>query len=103
METKKPTLATLKAFIKRELKNKNLFVKTRSSFDGSIDCVASVKDIYRKVDGCNFEEKNTFGIGGVWLVGRDYIENYADDFTIGYEVSNCCGSFIIGMEKLYRK
>lgn len=85
----KPTLATLKSFIKNN--QDNLYVKKTSDFDGMVDCVMPVKDNYIKVDSINFLEKHTLGISGVWLVGssRDYITTLKK----GYEVYNCCGTF----------
>jgi len=99
---KKPTLATLKSFIKREHKNGNLYIKQTSTFDGMVDCNMPVKEDYRKVEGIDMENKNTLGIRGLWLAGssRDYITPYADDNFIGYEVDNCANSAIIAMKRL---
>ena len=103
MQQKKTTLATIKRFIKREFENNNLFVKTMSSFDGSVDCVMPSNGGFRKVDNVDFTDNYRLGIPGFWLVGhsRDYFKDYADPFYIGYEVSNCCGSAIIAFERLY--
>jgi len=88
---RKPTLATLKSFIKRN--DKNLYIKVKSSFDGMVDCVMPVEDEFRKVESINMENKYTLGIQGAWLVGgsRNYIKAIED----GYEVYNCCGTWQI--------
>jgi len=100
---KKITRATLKSFIKREHKNNNLFVKTKSSFDGMVDCVMATSDDFRKVEEINFDDSHTLGLKGLWLVGesRDYITEYSDDNYIGYYISNCCGSSIVAMKRLF--
>ena len=99
------TRATIKSFIKREFKNNNLYIKTKSSFNGMIDCVQEDKDDFRRIKNINFEEKNNFGIKGLWLVGqsRDSFTGYIDNNYIGYEIYNSCGSSIIAIKKLYRK
>ena len=100
----KTTRATIKSFIKREAKNNNLYVKTKSSFDGMTDCVQDVKDNFRKVNEINFSDKYSFGIRGLWLVGqsRDSFDDYADQDYIGYKIYNCCGTSIIAMKRLYQ-
>lgn len=100
--TKKITRATIKSFINREMKNGNLFINKLSSFDGMVDCVMPVKSDFRKVEPCTRHEnanKYTLGVKGAWFVGssRDHFTVYADDNFIGYEVYNCCGSFILAM------
>ena len=100
----KTTRATIKSFIKREAKNNNLYVKTKSSFDGMTDCVQDVKDNFRKVNEINFSDKYSFGIRGLLLVGqsRDSFDDYADQDYIGYKIYNCCGTSIIAMKRLYQ-
>lgn len=101
---KKITRATFKSFIKRERENNNLYIKVKSSFSGMTDMVEEVKDNFEKVeDKYNEKKKYDLGIHGIWLVGssRDWFEKFADDKFIGYEVSNCCGSFIVAMKRLY--
>jgi len=100
---KKITRATIKSFIKREQKNNNLYIKTKSSFSGMTDMVEKVNDNFRQVDMVNFERVNDFDIRGLWLVGHggDLFNNYSDDNYIGYEIYNCCGTSIIAMKKLY--
>ena len=50
-------------------------------------------------DYCN--ERNTLGVAGAWFVNgsRDYFTEYMDDEFIGYEVSNCCGNFILAIKR----
>jgi len=82
---KKITKATFKSFIKKN--EGKLFIQCVSSFDGIFDGVEYVHD--------------TLGYNGIWLVGgsRDYFTAFDNgDFT-GYEVYNCCGSFIIATQK----
>lgn len=102
---KKITKATIKAFIKREIKNNNLYISQKSSFDGMIDCVAPTEDSFKKVDSIDFNNENDLGIKGLWLVnrGNDYFKPFANNDFRGYEVSNCCGVSIIAMKKLYYK
>ena len=100
---KKITLATLKSFIRRELKNDNLYIKKESDFDGMADCVMPVENSdFRKVKSpINENDKYSLGIKGLWLVGssRDYITAWSDDDFIGYKIFNCCGSCIVAMKK----
>lgn len=98
----KPTLATLKSFIRREVKNHNLYVNQKSSFDGMVDCVMPTEGGWSKVEKIDETNKNTLGIRGLWLVNqsRDLISPYADENYIGYEVYNCCGSSLIAIKRL---
>lgn len=100
---KKVTRATVKSFMARELKIGNLFVKKNSTFDGMVDCVMPCEGAsFKHITVTEMTENvNTFGIPGVWFVGssRDYFTEYADADFIGYEVSNCCGDFIVAMAR----
>ena len=98
---KKTTRATIKSFIKKQHADKNLYVKTKSSFDGMVDMVTDVQDDFRKVDEINMEKEYDFGIRGLWLVGgsRDWFKDYEDEKYIGYEIYNCCGSSLIVRKK----
>lgn len=90
----KITMATLKAFIKKN--QDNLFVRVKSSFSGMTDCVEMVEDSFRKVNA-----ENAIGHGGIWCVGssRDYITKFENNDYSGFEVSNCCGHGIIAAKK----
>lgn len=97
----KITRTTIKSFIAR---NKNgLYIKTKSDFDAMQDCVTGRESEFTKIKESPLEANNeyTLGINGAWFVGRsrDYFEPYADDHMVGYEVSNCCGSFILAFQK----
>ena len=47
----------------------------------------------------NMPYTHSLGIVGAWFVGRsrDYITKYENNEIFGYEISNCCGNFIIGI------
>ena len=102
-DTKKITLATVKSFMKKNAAA--LYVHNLSAFDGMEDGVRQIKgSTFRKVEAPDFNQTNTYGIG-VWLVGssRDYfnaydrIEQKTGIRFVGYEVSNCCGNFILAI------
>lgn len=96
---KKITLATIKSFIK---KNRNgLFINVKSDFNGMTDCVEDVKGGFKKITPSTNENKYNLGISGAWFVGgsRDYFTAYSDDFMVGYEIYNSCGSFILAFQK----
>lgn len=95
----KPTVSSLKALIR---KNKdNLLIRVKTSFDGMYDCTMPTgqKGFQKAVETSSFVQ-NTLGIEGVWIVrGGDYVTAYDDGAVAGYEVYNCCGSFILGVAK----
>ncbi len=98
-QNKKTTLATIKAFVRRNASG--LYVRTTSSFDGMTDCVQSVKGEFRKVESLEASHKsNTLGIQGAWFVGgsRDYFDAYDENGFKGYRVYNSCGSFILAVK-----
>lgn len=100
----KITRSTIKSFIK---KNKdNLYISNLSDFDGMIDCVRDCRNTeFRKVEVNNdpsaLTQNNTLGVRGAWFVGssRDLLTPYDKDDFKGYEVSNCCGNFILAVKK----
>ena len=96
---KKITRATLKSFITKC--KDNLYCKQLDSFDGMVDCVMPVDSNFTKVTSFDFNEEHSFGIKGLWLVGksRDYFTEYEDDQFQGIKIYNCCGSSIIAMKK----
>lgn len=106
---KKPTLATLKSFIRKN--EGKLFIKCESSFDGMTDCVEQLnnpqyrpatkyenRSVFKQPD--EVSNQNTLGYNGVWLVGssRDYIKQITEDGFTGFNVYNCCGSFSIAIQ-----
>lgn len=103
--TKKITLATVKAFIRKNINN--LYVITNSRFDGMEDGVRQCEGAtFVKVNPADYKPQNqdTQGIQGVWFVrgSRDYFESFTQqtpEGTItGYKVVNCCGSWKIGVK-----
>jgi hypothetical protein len=102
----KTTLATIKSFVKRN--ENNLFINVKSSFDGMTDCCQPCKDgfapVEKRKNGVFIDhdiDKRTLGINGAWFVGssRDYFNEFENLLFKGYEISNCCGSFILAVKK----
>lgn len=94
----KPTLATLKSFIAKN--RANLFIKQKSRFDGMCDGV--VYDVNAgfkpaRINTNTSHMKNTLGVDGAWVVGRDLISAYEADGFKGYDVYNCTGSFVLAI------
>jgi len=97
----KITRATIKKFIKEGFAKDNLYFRSCSSFNGMVDCVDTMSDrgINKAMRDARDEELsgNTMGVVGAWFVGqsRDYFTAYEDEKYIGYEVYNCCGTFLL--------
>jgi hypothetical protein len=101
---KKITRSTIKSFINREIKNGNLYINNKSTFDGMVDGVMPLKGGFTKVEPCprhDNVQRYTLGIKGAWFVGqgRDHFTPWADDNFIGYEIYNSCGQFILAMSR----
>lgn len=99
METTKITLATVKAFVR---KNKgSIYINNRSSFDGMIDGMAYSNNGFVKAQKTERNLDKTLGIDGAWFVGssRDYLTKYQTEALEGIEVSNACGNFILAINK----
>ena len=98
--TKRITLATVKSFI-----NKNegkLFVNPKSRFDGMVDMVTPNEGSkFNPAEPSYTPHKNNFNMRGVWFVfdGGDSYTAYDDGKYQGFDVYNCCGNFIIAVEK----
>ena len=96
----KTTKATIKSFIKKNADN--LYINVKSSFDGMTDCCESQNNGFQKAqpDSDGFYNQHTLGITGAWFVGqsRDYFYPYNQNGFKGYEVSNCCGHFILAVK-----
>lgn len=93
----KITIATVKSFI-----NKNraaLLVNQKSDFDSMTDGISQCHDGFAPAVATSHTSSNDLGIRGIWLVGqsRDYCGAYESAGIKGFEVSNCCGSFIVGV------
>jgi len=104
----KITLATIKSFIKKNQAKPGetgpLYIKVKSRFDGMVDMVTETKEDFKKLqwmDDANRINKYNLGFQGIWLVGqsRDYFTPYEDEQLKGYEVYNCCGTFILAIKK----
>jgi len=94
-----PTLATLKAFVRKH--DGKLFGKFLSDFDGMVDCVMQNQGAeFRPLVKCH-DHGHNLGYRGPYLVlgSRDYIEPYDDGVMAGFEVTNCCGNWIIAVPK----
>ena len=99
MNTKKITLATIKSFVRKN--DGNLHINVESNFDGMVDCVMPVNGGYTKAEPTGHNLRHTLGILGAWFVGqsRDYFTAWEDETMTGYNVYNCCGSFVLAVEK----
>lgn len=105
MQIKKPTMATVKAFIKNN--RETLWINVKSSFDGMVDGCVSLNDGFTKatedktqsIDSSYY--RATQGIKGAWFVGqsRDYITRYESESMMGFDISNSCGHFILAIHK----
>lgn len=96
----KPTIATVKSFIKKNSGKLHILVNSR--FDGMIDgCASTGETRFSQALPTEFHLENTLGIQGAWFVrsSRDYIKPFDDGKFWGYDVWNCCGSFIIAIPK----
>lgn len=110
---KKTTIATVKSFIRKN--REKLLIKTTSRFDGMVDAVrfedapeftpALDADYYDGDTGETVkvprEDRSTLGIQGVWFVGSgdNWCQAFETDTHIGFDVSNCCGSWIVAIAK----
>jgi hypothetical protein len=95
----KTTLSTIKSFIRKN--EGNLFINVKSSFDGMIDGQSYYHEGFTKAEKDEDNARNTLGVNGAWFVNhsRDYLTPYDNGNFAGYEVSNCCGHFIIAVKK----
>ena len=97
---KKITLATLKSFIRKN--ESSMMIKVCSSFDGMTDCVQPTYSAgFSPIQKADFYHEGNLGFEGVWIVrgSRDYITAYETAEFSGYEVSNCCGTFVLATKK----
>jgi hypothetical protein len=96
----KTTIATLKSFIKKN--QGKLYIKKKSSFDGMTDCVEAIEGSrFVPISATERQPSSTLGIQGVWIVGSsgNLVDRYEDDQFVGLDVYNCCGTFIVAIEK----
>lgn len=96
---KKITKATFKSFVRKNIEK--LFIKTRMDFDSSDDCLRNVEYSFRKAEKKDQYETYNLGISGIWLVNStiNFFSSYEDNLYKGIEVANCCGSFIVAIQK----
>jgi hypothetical protein len=97
---KKVTIATVKAFIR---KNRNaLLVRVASSFDGMTDCVEPTSDrnFIQAQEAYHKSMKHNMEINGVWFVNgsRNYVSPLFADGYSGFEVYNCCGKWAVAIK-----
>ena len=94
----KTTKSTIKSFINHN--EGKLFINVKSSFDGMIDGCAYCNAGFRKAQKDTDNTRNTLGVSGAWFVNgsRDYFTCYNQNGLRGYEVSNCCGHFILAIK-----
>lgn len=97
---KRITMATIKSFIKKN--HGNLFLNIKSSFNGMVDgCDYHKGSQFEAVEHTESFSNNKLGVQGAWFVrdGGDLLRAYEDEQFIGFDVYNCCGSFIIAVKK----
>jgi hypothetical protein len=97
----KITLSTIKSFI-----NKNgtkLYINQKSKFNGMIDGVQEVNgDFVPLTISKRKNPQNDLGFEGIWIVGSgsgNLFSFYEDKDFIGYEIYNCCGTFVLALPK----
>jgi len=95
---KKTTVATVKAFIRKNLNN--LFIDVHSSFDGMIDGLQYYKDGFEKAVLTDKLFEHTQGVSGAWFAGRsrDSISDYAAGGHNGFHIYNSGGSFTVAVK-----
>lgn len=95
----KPTLATIKRFVKANRAALQIMVK--SQFDGMVDgCVWNQAARFAPVrEPAGGGHTNQLRIEGAWFVfgSRDHFSEYSDGEFVGFRVSNCCGSFVLAV------
>jgi len=93
----KTTLATVKSFIRKN--PDTLLINVKSAFDGMTDCCQPEHAGFTKAQPETQNQRNTLGVCGAWFVGgsRDYFTPYNVNGLTGFEVSNCCGHFILAV------
>ena len=98
--TKKITKTTIKSFIRKNLEN--MYIRNNSRFDGMYDCVTDCGDgSFRKAEQSTKHNDYTLGVDGAWFVNgsNNYFRPYEANGFVGYEVSNCCGNFILAIRE----
>jgi hypothetical protein len=97
----KPTLATVKSFIRKN--RANLLISEKSRFDGMVDGVRATEDqSFSPIRTPDYGvHDNNMGIAGAWFVfgSRDWITPYEKNGLRGFEVYNCCGNFVLAIKE----
>src|SRR5210317_1987618 len=98
---KKITLRTIKKFIKDN--KENLYISNKASFNGMTDGVEFTESqgfkLAENSKPTNFFD-HSLGIKDAFFAfnSRDYFDAYTDENFNGYEISNCCGKFILAVK-----
>jgi hypothetical protein len=100
--TKKITIATVKAFIRRAKAAGTLLVRCDSSFDGMTDCVERNRDAHFFAPQEARDHGNNMGLQGIYFVGQsgNWCSAFDDGDHAGFKVSNCCGSWVVAVKKV---
>ena len=96
----KITLATIKSFIRKNAGN--MYIDCRSAFEGMTDCVESCDNRGFKPAIVDTDHpKQSLGIVGAWFVrsSRDYFTEYSENGFKGFQIDNCCGSFVLAVKE----
>lgn len=101
MTEKRTTLTTIKSFIRRNLDD--LYIMNQASFDPMTGCVENRFEApsFAKIKQTKDNINNTLGIKGAWFTRqtKNSFNEYKDNYFIGYQVCNCCGSFILAIQR----
>ena len=96
---KKATMTTVKAFIRKA--GDSLMIMNITAFDSMTDCVSGCGSREFRNAECdgNAVDGPTKGINGAWFVGsgRDYVSPFFEGGKSGFEISNCCGRFVLAV------
>ena len=97
--SKKITKTTVKSFINKN--RKDLYINTKSRFDGMTDGIESLNGGMAKAKETQDYLEHTMGIEGAWFTtsSKNYVYEYESPIMVGYEVSNCCGRFVVAISK----
>lgn len=98
----KATIATLKSFLKKN--DGKIYVYNSSSFDGMFDMVQDNPGATWRLSPHKYnpDDKNYLGHKHwIYCVGRggDIVTPYCKDGFTGFEVYNCCGSFVVAIKE----
>lgn len=93
---KRTTIATIKSFIRKA--GDGLYIRDRGN--GQYRPGENGQFIRAEVD--TEHTRNSLGVRFAWFVGhsRDYFSAYDDGVFAGFEITNCCGHFILAVKKV---